>query len=261
MPPAARTIPRRLARRRVLAGAALALCIAANIWTVAFAAEEPGGAGGAAAQRGLSTASGLRGGVPDGSPSGTAALPVVEEGDGHLRPVAIDAADLTSAARGRTVRISVEVEGGLPVDANDFAATVGAVLSDPRGWQTEDRVRFVALSPAEVAKGADVDLRIALVSPATTDQLCAPLQTRGEVSCHNQQRAVINLRRWQLGAGAYQGDLAGYRTYVINHEVGHGLGHGHVQCGGAGQPAPIMMQQTYGLAGCTAWPWPTAKPA
>lgn len=229
--------------------------------------EEPGDPGVVASLNRVSTAAGLRNGpeeAPSGSaalPPGTAALPVVEQGDGHLTPVAIDAADLTSASSGRTVRIVVEVEGGLPVASSDFAASVATVLADPRGWQTKDGVRFVAVSPEDVAKGAEVDLRIALVSPATTDRLCAPLRTRGQVSCHNNHRAVINLRRWQLGAAAYGGDLAGYRTYVVNHEVGHGLGHGHVQCGGKGEPAPVMMQQTYGVAGCTAWPWPTDKPA
>ena len=36
----------------------------------------------------------------------------------------------------------------------------------------------------------------------------------------------------------------------------HGLGHGHVQCPRAGARAPIMVQQTKGLDGCAAWPWP-----
>ena len=72
---------------------------------------------------------------------------------------------------------------------------------------------------------------------------------------------MLNLRRWVLGAAAYGSDVAGYRTYLVNHEVGHGIGHAHAYCGGKGKAAPVMMQQTYGLKGCTAWPWPTPKPA
>lgn len=168
---------------------------------------------------------------------------------------------LRTATEGRRVRVGIEVEGGLPVEATDFAAAVAATLSDERGWQgpgVKDRVRFVEVPPADLAKGAAVDVRIALASPETTDRLCAPLQTRGQVSCHNGGRAVINLRRWQLGAEAYGADLDGYRTYVVNHEVGHSLGHGHAYCSRPGEVAPVMMQQTYGLKGCTAWPWPSA---
>ena len=72
---------------------------------------------------------------------------------------------------------------------------------------------------------------------------------------------MLNLRRWVLGAAAYGKDVAAYRVYLVNHEVGHGIGHPHEYCGGTGQVAPVMMQQTYGLQGCTAWPWPTPKPA
>ena len=159
------------------------------------------------------------------------------------------------------MRWTLETEGGLGVDTTALATTVATVLADPRGWQTKDGVRFVNVSPADAAKGADVDLRITLASPDTTDRLCAPLKTRGQVSCHNGGRVVLNARRWLLGAEAYGTDVAAYRTYLVNHEVGHGLGHGHAYCGGTGKVAPVMMQQTYGLKGCTAWPWPTAKTA
>ena len=155
---------------------------------------------------------------------------------------------------GRTVRYTVELEGGLDIKAADLATTVGSVLTDPRGWQAKDGVRFVNVSPAAAAKGAAVDLRITLASPDTTDRLCAPLQTRGQVSCHNSGRVVLNLRRWVLGAEAYGTDIAGYRTYLVNHEVGHGIGHAHAYCGGAGQggsghdAADLRPQGLHGVA-------------
>lgn len=187
---------------------------------------------------------------------------VIESGSGRFTVVAMPASALRpEPPRGRTVRYTVEVEDGIDVSGTDFATTVGSVLTDPRGWQTRDGVRFVDVAPADAAKGAPVDLRITLASPSTTDKLCAPLETRGQVSCHNGGRVVLNLRRWVLGADAYGKDVAAYRTYLVNHEVGHGIGHPHEYCGGQGQVAPVMMQQTYGLKGCTAWPWPTAKPA
>ena len=187
---------------------------------------------------------------------------VIESGTGHFTVVAVPAKALRpTPSSGRTVRYTVELEGGLDVSAEQLATVVGTVLTDPRGWQAKDGVRFVNVSPAAAAKGAGIDLRITLASPTTTDKLCAPLQTRGQVSCHNTGRVVLNLRRWVLGAEAYGTDIAGYRTYLVNHEVGHGIGHAHAYCGGPGKVAPVMMQQTYGLKGCTAWPWPTAKPA
>ncbi|CAN7256842.1 DUF3152 domain-containing protein [Terrabacter sp. LjRoot27] len=187
---------------------------------------------------------------------------VIESGSGRFTVVPMPEKALRPApTTGRTVRYTVELEGGLDISAQDLATTVGTVLTDPRGWQAKDGVRFVDVSPAAAAKGAPVDLRITLASPDTTDKLCAPLQTRGQVSCHNSGRVVLNLRRWVLGATAYGTDIAGYRTYLVNHEVGHGIGHAHAYCGGTGKVAPVMMQQTYGLKGCTAWPWPTPKPA
>lgn len=249
----------------------MAACIGANVWTVALAADEPGEPGTVARLGKVSVDAGLGSGATTGSdahgsvggptPATSASSAVVSRGDGRLTRVAIPEGALVTATKGRTVRISVETEGGLTVDAVDFARAVATVLTDPRGWQREDGVRFVEVDPAAVAKGEPVDLRIALTSPETTDRLCAPLQTRGRVSCHNNHRAVINLVRWQRGAEAYGSDLSGYRTYLVNHEVGHGLGHGHTDCSGQGQVAPLMMQQTYGLRGCTAWPWPTPKSA
>ena len=52
-------------------------------------------------------------------------------------------------------------------------------------------------------------------------------------------------------------DLAAYRTYQVNHEVGHYLGHGHVSCPGSDRAAPVMLQQSMDLGRCVPNSWPT----
>jgi hypothetical protein len=144
----------------------------------------------------------------------------------------------------------VEVERGLPYDAAAFARAVDRTLGDPRSWAARTGRSMVRV-------GGEADLRIVLASPDTTDDLCAPLTTKGQVSCRNGADVVINALRWAQGAPTYGDDVAAYRIYVVNHEVGHGLGHAHLPCTGRGDPAPVMLQQTLGLHGCRANPWPT----
>ena len=151
---------------------------------------------------------------------------------------------------GRLRRFSVEVEKGLAIDPAAFAAVVESVLFDPRGWAAEMSFQRVSSGP--------VAFRVTLASPRTTDRLCAPLDTGGIYSCWDGARAVLNAMRWFEGARSYAGDLASYRTYMVNHEVGHGLGHGHRTSCGAGGLAPVMMQQTKSLYGSRRNPWPLA---
>jgi hypothetical protein len=146
------------------------------------------------------------------------------------------------------VTYRVEVEQGLPFGTLQVARFVEATLADDRGWAARHQL---------VRVDGHAELRIVLATPATADGLCAPLDTGGRLSCRNGDDVVLNAWRWQFGADGYAGDLRAYRRYVVNHETGHALGYPHVGCPGSGRLAPVMLQQTKGLAGCRPNPWPS----
>ena len=191
-------------------------------------------------------------GAPEQTPTTPAGATYVEQGAGTLSVV-----DGTSAIHGNgpLERFVVEVEDGTEVDGSQFAAAVEGTLGDPRSWGNGGQLSFQRVGAAEAAAGA-YDFRVSLVSPGSMERYCPGVGTGGYTSCRYGERAVINLARWETAVPDYAGDIATYRLYVVNHEVGHALGHGHEQCPGPGLPAPVMEQQTLGLQGCVKNPWP-----
>ncbi|MCW3067227.1 MAG: hypothetical protein JWN32_4399 [Solirubrobacterales bacterium] len=150
-------------------------------------------------------------------------------------------------------RFAIEVERGARANPVAFADSVERTLLDPRGWTGAGR-----LALQRVDSGV-VDLRVTLATPRTVDRLCFPLHTAGFADCFNRGRAVINIDRWTQGTVPYAGALGDYRDYLVNHEFGHGLGHGHEQCPGPGRRSFVMMQQTGTTFGCRRQPWPRAS--
>jgi hypothetical protein len=150
---------------------------------------------------------------------------------------------------GRVVRVRVEVEGGLDVDGAAFAAFALATLNDQRSWAHGGRATFARTD-------GSADVRLVLASPETSAAMCRPLRTFGRLSCHQGDATVLTIYRWVRAIPEYGTDRTGYRQYLVNHEVGHALGHAHQMCAGAGRLAPVMMQQTKGLNGCRPNPWP-----
>ena len=191
---------------------------------------------------------------PAPTPQVVGAEAYVEQGAGTLTVV-----DGSSPVYGTgpLSRFVVEVEDGIGIDGPTFAAAVEATLSDPRSWGNGGRMSFQRVGAAEAAT-AQYEFKVSLVSPGSMERYCPGVGTGGYTSCRYGERAVINLARWATAVPHYDGDIATYRHYVVNHEVGHALGNGHVSCPGAGQVAPVMLQQTLGLQGCVknAWPYP-----
>ncbi|WP_435823702.1 DUF3152 domain-containing protein [Micromonospora parva] len=151
----------------------------------------------------------------------------------------------------RRYRVVVERDAGQDPDV--FAATVDEVLADPRSWIASDELRV-----QRVADPEDADFTIYLATAVTSERMCAEggLTTERYTSCRLPGQVIINLARWMEAVPDYGASLETYRTYVINHEVGHEFGEDHEACPGPGEPAPVMQQQTYGLEGCVANAWP-----
>lgn len=135
---------------------------------------------------------------------------------------------------------AVEVENGITVDEQAFAAFVDATLTDPRGWTARG-----ARSVQRVSGAASV--RIRLTSQQTARSVCG-FEIPVDVSCRDGNFVFLSAARWFRGAVAFLPDLTAYRTYMVNHEVGHAFGQGHAPCGVAGGPAPVMMQQTFSVS-------------
>jgi hypothetical protein len=165
------------------------------------------------------------------------------------------------AGTGGTLRrFKVAVEKGSGEDVAAFAAQVRSILSDERSWVGGGNVRM------QMVAGSDrADFTVYLATRETAGRMCelggTGIRINGVpfTSCRAVGKAIINLDRWRKSARPYleaKAGLAAYRQYVINHEVGHELGHRHQGCPQAGGPAPVMVQQTLTLRGCKPFSWP-----
>ncbi|MET8123494.1 DUF3152 domain-containing protein [Micromonospora sp. NPDC005189] len=161
---------------------------------------------------------------------------------------------------GELRRYRVAVESGSNEDTADFAQAVQTALAGPGSWVDSGRLRL-----QQVPGGAPRDFTVYLATARTAGRMCADggvdirVGGRPYTSCRAPGQVIINLDRWRLSVPHFVSarvPLAVYRTYVVNHEVGHQLGHRHERCPGAGRPAPVMMQQTLFLNGCRVNPWP-----
>ncbi len=148
------------------------------------------------------------------------------------------------------IRLRVESRVDDVTDA-ELATAVFDVLNRPEGW-VQAGFTFVP-DPAS-------ELQVVLADGAAVDALCLPLETYSKVSCQNGATVALNADRWRLAFDGWDTDVASYRVYLINHEVGHLIGQRHPaeRCPVPGRPAGLMEPQTAGLEGCSGNGWPRA---
>jgi hypothetical protein len=159
-----------------------------------------------------------------------------------------------SAAAAPRLVYTYEVRGlGNTTSLEDFAARAAQTYADPRGWGLWGQIEF-----RRVSSGGSFTLWLA--APSTLPSFSSGCSTQW--SCRVGRNVVINELRFRTGTTTWNsagGSLRDYQHMVVNHETGHWLGFGHSSCPAAGQPAPVMQQQSKGLQGCRPNPWPTAR--
>ena len=150
----------------------------------------------------------------------------------------------------RTVTYHVETRGRITTTRAGFAHLAQQTYADPRGW------RGLGVKFERVKRGGDFTLVLAQAAKVTSfSSACSTLW-----SCRVGRFVIINQTRWKRASSAWIENgqsRRDYRHLVVNHETGHWLGRAHLGCPGPGRLAPVLMQQSKGLGGCKANPWPT----
>ena len=148
------------------------------------------------------------------------------------------------------INFSLKLDSSLGLNVECLGKLIPSILNDSRGWIKVTDKEF------QLVDNSESEFEFIFASPEKTDELCFPLETNGIYSCRNEQQIVINYFRWINGAIDFGSDMETYRLYLINHEVGHILGWGHVGCPKEDALAPVMMQQSKSTMGCAPYGWP-----
>jgi len=158
----------------------------------------------------------------------------------------------TSATVIRTYCTAVDgVNSSVLSELNGKLATTYA---DTRGWNNSGHIAF-----RHVNSGCQYTVWMSAASQMTNfGAICDSYW-----NCQVGTSVIMNYNRWTDATPSWNktgASLDNYHTMMINHETGHRLGFlDNYTCPKPGGPAPIMLQQSINLRGCTFNIWPLAS--
>lgn len=158
----------------------------------------------------------------------------------------------TSKNNKKVITYDVAIKGNTKGTLESFKKVVADTFKDERGWKRAG-VEFKYVEN-------NGRLHMILAEPGIIGALggCS-----SQLSCTVKPAVYINDDRYMGASESYRAlgiSVENYRTMVINHEVGHWLGHDHiVACETSTGLAPIMLQQSTGLRGCRPNYWPLSS--
>lgn len=154
-----------------------------------------------------------------------------------------------------TVRTYCVAARGVSTDnLADLQGKLALTYADLRGWNAGGALAF-----KHVASGCSYT--VWLTAPALMTSFGAICDDF--YNCQVGTNVIVNNDRWLHATEPWLKtgqDLETYKLLIINHETGHRIGfRDNNVCSGAGQPAPVMMQQSIDLKGCVfnVWPLPS----
>lgn len=136
---------------------------------------------------------------------------------------------------------------------DDLIGKLAATYNDTRGWNNSGQIAF-----EHVDNGCQYTVWMSAAGQMTSfGAICDDYY-----NCQVGGNVVLNYDRWTSATdpwNATHGSIEDYHVLMIDHETGHRLGFlDNPTCPAAGQPAPVMMQQSIDLKGCTFNIWPLA---
>jgi hypothetical protein len=162
-------------------------------------------------------------------------------------------ATFTVVGKGAPVRTYCTASRGVTgADLDDLAGKLAATYADPRGWNDDGKLAF-----QYATAGCEYTVWLAAPSQMTSfGDICDDYY-----NCQVGTNVIVNDDRWNKATDPWNAtgaSIEDYRTLIINHETGHRLGFlDNNVCPSPGGPAPVMLQQSIDLMGCTFNRWPT----